>query len=146
MKLPKLFISIVYLCPLDIYCLPSNPFMINKLRYRYQESSSYEAQNTATCNENRPQVWCLPPNYRKEIKPWELRYLNTSSLPWNYHLYFDIIDIHEINEMEQTIKFGMYFSVAWHEPRLQVNKSADEWILKNELSISTLNSNFFWYE
>ena len=130
MELVKLLIVIVYAFPVNIYSLQCTASVINKSIYPQQDKLCSNAQNDVECNENRPHVWCLHLGYRKEIQPWEYKHLSTSSLPWNYHLYFDIIDIHEINEIEQTIKFGMYFSVAWHEPRLRVNKSAKEWSLK----------------
>ena len=66
-------------------------------------------------------------------------------MPWNYHFKFYISNIHEINERSQTLKISMDFELKWHEPRLRVNKSANAWRSEDYVSISRLNSKYFWY-
>ena len=103
MSLHELFVFFVYLVPLHIFILHSDASMINKSVYS-QEIPSFRPQNSISCIENQPYVWCLPLNYKRENAPWEYRYLTNTSIPWNYEFYFYINDVHEINECINTSK------------------------------------------
>ena len=102
-------------------------------------------QKNKVCTKTETYLWCLPLNYQRDTAPWEYRYLTNTPMPWNYHFDFYINDLVEINERTQFIRIAMYFDLTWHEPRLRINKSANEWNEKEYVSISTLNSKYFWY-
>ena len=40
--------------------------------------------------------WCIPPNLNTDIEPWKFKEKNNSSLPWNYHYTFNILEVEEV--------------------------------------------------
>ena len=118
--------------------------MTNKSVYS-PEIPSARPQHSITCSKNQPYRWCLPLDYKREEAPWEYRQLTNTPIPWNYDFQFYINDVYEINERSQYIKVAMYFAITWLEPRLRTNTSANGWDISDYVSISTLNSQYFWY-
>lgn len=133
-----------YFFPLQIYVPCGGALMINKLPLS-QNNPSSRKENNNICTENQPYIWCLPIDYKRDAAPWEYRHLTNTSLPWNYHFEFFITDFREINEKSQMIKLSLYFEVEWHEPRLRINESANEWKENEYVTISILDSSHFWY-
>ena len=76
------------------------------------------------CKKNQPFVWCLPPDYNKNVQPWKYRSLTNSTMPWNYDFSFKVFDVQEIHEFDRTLQIDLYFGIFWEEPRLQINATA----------------------
>ena len=45
------------------------------------------------CKQTNSFVWCLPMAYNKDDEPWKDILIKNSTLPWNYNLYYDIIEV-----------------------------------------------------
>merc|ERR1719266_2527322 len=79
--------------------------------------SSEGASEGFECDD-KPSILCLAPGY------------STFDLPFRHQqnfikIVFDISDVLSINDKDFSITFGLYFSVEWVEPRL--NLSQDVW-------------------
>ena len=93
--------------------------------------------------------WCIPTNLNTDIEPWKFKDKNNSSLPWNYHYTFNILEVEEVNDQMQTISIVMYFRIKWMEPRLEINVYSKDW---NETDFSDGGISYpvkildkFWY-
>ena len=93
--------------------------------------------------------WCIPPNLNTDIEPWKFKEKNNSSLPWNYHYTFNILEVEKVNDQMQTISIVMYFRIKWMEPRLEINFYSKDW---NETDFSDGGISYpakildkFWY-
>ena len=100
-----------------------------------------------TCRENRPFVWCLPPDYNKNTQPWIYINLTNSTLPWYYDFSFKVFDVQEIHEFDRTLKIDMYFGIFWKEPRLNINLTAVDETKEANIggSIIGIPMNYFEY-
>ena len=85
--------------------------------------------------------WCFPVEYDNEVEPWKYRHLINFDLPWYYNFEYDISDIQEVNDKEQTITLDMYWSIYWREPRLKIDLNTSHWrnesrLIKGAVSIN----------
>lgn len=67
------------------------------------------------CNEDRPATLCLTKDYSTFDLPFR-------SKPNLIKIGFEISDVLSINDKDYSITFGLYFSVEWMEPRLNLSK------------------------
>jgi len=70
------------------------------------------------CNDSKPSILCLAPGYSTFDLPFRQQ-------PNLIKIGFEISDVLSINDKDYSITFGLYFSVEWVEPRL--NLSHDVW-------------------
>jgi len=82
------------------------------------ESGGAGAQSLECEPEGRPKAVCLAPDYSTFDLP-----LRTSTN--EIKIGFEISDVLKIDDKDYSITFGLYFSVEWFEPRL--NLSQDLW-------------------
>ena len=100
----------------------------------------------STCEKDISYSWCIPSNYDNNIEPWKYRANTNTTLPWNYHFEFSILDVKAINDLAQTITIMMYLRMNWLEPRLEINESSKEWIQNNtSLSYTPQLLKHLWY-
>ena len=85
------------------------------------------SQKHLACKEGHPSAFCIPPEYNRDIGPWEYRHLTNMSLPWLFTMEFYMYDVQEIDDEKLTITFEVNFKVKWMEPRSQINVSSDTW-------------------
>lgn len=83
------------------------------------------AQHNLRCNETNgmDHPWCLPTKYDSKKPPF------LTSLPhkMNLHFTFSITEVSEVNDLEQTLKIPMYFTVSWNDSRLHINENHKSW-------------------
>ena len=89
------------------------------------DTTSQKLKDKYSCNDN--QSWCIPQDYQNDEEPWKFRHLSNSTLPFNYHFIFNILEIEEINDMTQEITIHYYLRVKWKETRLIVDQNHTEW-------------------
>lgn len=84
-------------------------------------------KSSHACDTDQNFAWCLPADYDNEVEPWKYRRLINLELPWYYYFEYDINDIQEVNDKEQTITLDMYWSINWFEPRLKIDLNTSHW-------------------
>ena len=69
-------------------------------------------QKHLACKEGYPSAFCIPPEYNRDIGPWEYRHLTNMSLPWLFTMEFYMYDVQEIDDEKLTITFlsGLSFN------------------------------------
>ena len=93
-----------------------------------QQSFSSEDNNGIICFKDKPAItWCIPRDNHAEEEPWLYQHLTNASFPWIFEFEFTIMDVKEVNDKKQTISVSMYFELAWHEPRLEINDNSEDW-------------------
>ena len=102
------------------------------------------------CKKNALFIWCLPPDYNKNIEPWMHHTLTNFTLPFYIDFSFNIFDVQEIHDNDRTLKIDMNFGLSWKEPRLQINITAvDEYRGSNidgfKVPISINYLDYFWF-
>ena len=102
------------------------------------------------CKKNAPFIWCLPPDYNKNIEPWMHDTLTNFTLPFNLDFLFNVFDVQEIHDNDRTLKIDMNLGLSWKEPRLQINVTAvDEYkgsiIDGFKVPISINHLDYFWF-
>ena len=103
-------------------------------------------KHVSICEEDKQYSWCIPSNYDENVEPWKYRDKTNSTLPWIYHFKFDILDVKQINDQTQTVTLMMYLRMKWLEPRIEINKSNEEWIQNwTGLSYSPQILKHLWY-
>ena len=80
------------------------------------------------CKEGHESAFCIPPEYNKDIGPWQFRHSTNMTVPWMFTMAFHILDVQKIDDEKLTITFDIYFKMKWIEPRPQINVSSDTWI------------------
>jgi len=80
--------------------------------------TSQGASEGFECDGDKPSILCLAPGYSTFDLPHRQQ-------PNNIKIGFEISDVLSINDKDYSITFGLYFSVEWVEPRL--NLSQDVW-------------------
>ena len=102
------------------------------------------------CKKNAPIIWCLPPDYNKNIEPWMHHTLTNFTLPFCLDFLFNVFDVQEIHDYDRTLKIDMNLGISWKEPRLQINVTAvDEYKGSNidgfKVPISINHLDYFWF-
>ena len=109
----------------SVYAVVHNYTSNNK--YCHLEKCIDKPENTYMCKENKSLAWCIPIDYKKGDEPWKYRNITNSSLPWNYHFIFNILEVEEVNDKMQTVSIALYFRIKWKEPRLKIDHNHLDW-------------------
>jgi len=81
------------------------------------------------------QVFCLPPEYRKDVLP-------PSPSPLEVYFKLPVSEISEIDDHKSIVTIRLSYKLKWAESRMFVNQSAD-WS-KGEINISPENIQVLW--
>ena len=93
--------------------------------------------------------WCIPLDYNDRNEPWRYKEIIQATFPWTYEFKFFIFDIQEVDDEKQTVSLSMYFTIAWLEPRIEINETAAAWDdttygLPDTIDIAPEVMKYFW--
>jgi len=83
-------------------------------------------------------VFCLPPNYRKDVLP-----PTGDGEPLPVFFKLPISEISEIDDHKSIVTLRLSYKLSWPEARMEVNMSAD-WGEEGEINISPDNIEHIW--
>ena len=149
----KTFVIVLLLSEMVHYLVIANKntFLLNNKPEKL-DSDDYslnQHDHIRFCKDKVDFVWCIPFHYSKREEPWRYKDMTNASFPWTYNFRFHIFDIQEVDDIKQTLSISMYFIIKWLEPRININKAAEDWNdlnygLTDTVDIAPEYLKYFW--